>query len=95
METRERGNWTWLGEFLTEQKGSLGQTTTASLAKSTQRLVICTRKESNLEEEVESLAEHPVEGGEVEEVGEGEGRAQQGLRQLRWHLVSSRRENVI
>ena len=93
METRERGNWTWLGEFLTEQKGSLGQTT--SLDKSTQRLVICTRKESNLEEEVESLAEHPVKGGEVEEVGEGEGRAQQGLRQLRWHLVLSRRKNVI
>ena len=93
METRERGNWTWLGEFLTEQKGSLGQTT--SLDKSTQRLVICTRKESNLEEEVESLTEHPVEGGEVEEVGEGEGRAQQGLRQLRWHLVLSRRKNVI
>ena len=42
---------------------------------------------SDLEEEVEALAEHPVEGGEVEEVGEGEGGAQQGLRQLRWHLI--------
>ena len=56
---------------------------------------LCAREDIDLEEEVEALAEHPVEGGQVEEVGEGEGRAQQGLRQLRWHLVSSRREKVI
>ena len=42
----------------------------------------------DLEEEIESLAEHPVEGGEVEEVGEGEGGAEQGLSQLGWHLIS-------
>ena len=41
----------------------------------------------DLEEEIESLAEHPVEGGEVEEVGEGEGGAEQGLSQLGWHLI--------
>ena len=41
----------------------------------------------NLEEEVEALAEHPVEGGQVEEVGEGEGGAEQGLRDLWDHLV--------
>ena len=40
----------------------------------------------DLEEEVESFTEHPVEGGEVEEVGEGDGGAQQGLRQLGWQL---------
>ena len=41
----------------------------------------------NLKEEVEALAEHPVEGGQVEEVGEGEGGAEQGLRDLWDHLV--------
>ena len=41
----------------------------------------------NLKEEVESLAEHPVEGGQVEEVGEGEGGAEQGLGDLWDHLV--------
>ena len=30
---------------------------------------VCTRKDIDLEEEVEALAEHPVEGGEVEEEG--------------------------
>ena len=36
---------------------------------------------TNLEEKEESLEEHPVEAGEVEEVGEGEGGAEEGLGQ--------------
>ena len=32
-----------------------------------------------LQEEVKPLEEHPVEAGEVEEVGEGEGGAEEGL----------------
>ena len=35
-----------------------------------------------LQEEVKPLKEHPVEAGEVEEVGEGEGGAEQRLREL-------------
>merc|ERR1719494_342949 len=34
--------------------------------------------ELDLQEEVEPLEEHPVEAGQVEEVGEGEGGAEQG-----------------
>ena len=40
----------------------------------------------HLQEEVEPLEEHPVEAGQVEEVGEGEGGAEQGLCKVRWHL---------
>ena len=40
----------------------------------------------HLQEEVEPLKEHPVEAGEVEEVGEGEGGAEQGLRKVGRHL---------
>ena len=40
----------------------------------------------HLQEEVEPLKEHPVEAGQVEEVGEGEGGAEQGLRKVRRHL---------
>ena len=40
----------------------------------------------HLQEEVEPLKEHPVEAGKVEEVGEGEGGAEQGLRKVRRHL---------
>ena len=36
----------------------------------------------HLEKEVEPLEEHPVEAGEVEEVGEGEGGAEEGLGEL-------------
>ena len=36
----------------------------------------------DLEKEVEALEEHPVEAGEVEEVGEGEGGAEEGLGEL-------------
>ena len=36
----------------------------------------------DLEKEVEALEEHPVEAGEVEEVGEGEGGAEEGLGQV-------------
>ena len=36
----------------------------------------------HLQEEVKALEEHPVEAGEVEEVGEGEGGAEEGLGQL-------------
>ena len=35
-----------------------------------------------LKEEVKALEEHPVEAGEVEEVGEGEGGAEEGLGEL-------------
>ena len=37
----------------------------------------------HLQEKVKSLEEHPVEAGEVEEVGECEGGAEEGLRQFR------------
>ena len=36
----------------------------------------------HLQEEVKALKEHPVEAGEVEEVGEGEGGAEEGLGEL-------------
>ena len=36
----------------------------------------------HLQEEVEPLEEHPVEAGQVEEVGEGEGGAEEGLGEL-------------
>ena len=36
----------------------------------------------HLKKEVEALKEHPVEAGEVEEVGEGEGGAEEGLSQV-------------
>ena len=36
----------------------------------------------HLKEEVKALEEHPVEAGEVEEVGEGEGGAEEGLGEL-------------
>ena len=36
----------------------------------------------HLKKEVETLEEHPVEAGEVEEVGEGEGGAEEGLGQV-------------
>ena len=42
---------------------------------------------TNLEEKEESLEEHPVEAGEVEEVGEGEGGAKEGLGELLGHQV--------
>ena len=53
-----------------------------SLWSNTPRDWLCTRKDIDLEEEVEALAEHPVEGGQVEEVGEGEGGAEEGLSEL-------------
>ena len=40
----------------------------------------------HLQEEVEPLKEHPVEAGQVEEVGEGEGGAEKGLSKVRRHL---------
>ena len=41
----------------------------------------------HLKEEVKPLEEHPVEAGEVEEVGEGEGGAEEGLGELLGHQV--------
>ena len=41
----------------------------------------------HLEEKVEPLKEHPVEAGEVEEVGEGEGGAEERLCELRGDQV--------
>ena len=63
-----------------------GETKIYSMIGFTMYLLFTGEERYDLEEEVESFTEHPVEGGEVEEVGEGEGRAQQGLRQLRWQL---------
>ena len=40
----------------------------------------------HLQEEVEPLEEHPVKAGQVEEVGEGEGGAEQGLCKVGRHL---------
>ena len=40
----------------------------------------------HLQEEVEPLEEHPVKAGQVEEVGEGEGGAEQWLCKLRRDL---------
>ena len=40
-----------------------------------------------LQEEVKPLEEHPVEAGEVEEVGEGEGGAEERLGELGGHQV--------
>ena len=40
----------------------------------------------HLQEEVEPLEEHPVKAGQVEEVGEGEGGAEKGLRKFGRHL---------
>ena len=48
----------------------------------------------HLQEEVEPLEEHPVEAGQVEEVGEGEGGAEQGLGDL-WHHLVVEEERVI
>ena len=44
----------------------------------------------HLKEEVEPLKEHPVEAGEVEEVGEGEGCAEKGLGKVGRHQVLPR-----
>ena len=41
----------------------------------------------HLEEKVEALKEHPVEAGEVEEVGEGEGGAEERLDEPQRHQV--------
>ena len=44
----------------------------------------------HLEEKVEALKEHPVEAGEVEEVGEGEGGAEERLDEPQRHQVLPR-----
>ena len=44
----------------------------------------------HLEKEVEALKEHPVEAGEVEEVGEGEGGAEERLDEPQRHQVLPR-----
>ena len=45
------------------------------------------RYNEHLEEKVEPLKEHPVEAGEVEEVGEGEGGAEERLDEPQRHQV--------
>ena len=46
--------------------------------------------DAHLKKEVEALKEHPVEAGEVEEVGEGEGGAEKGLGKVGGHQVLPR-----